>query len=99
MAEVRNPSNGGKAFAQFISSSLRIWPALALIVGWAISVELRMTQIPDEIPPEWFRKEVATLSAKLDALDGKVDVLAQSVIETRGEVKSNRELIVRLENN
>ena len=70
--------------------ALRVLPALTPMIIWAVSVEVRM---PREVPPDWFREEVKSISEKLDRLEGKVSALDVKVTTADETAKANQRLI------
>ena len=87
--------NGGAAVGQFVDSMLRLWPILVFLTGlfgWGISVEVRMAQIPAEVPPAWFKAEVDSLGDKLEDVEEGVTQNGREIAEMRGQLRALEKL-------
>ncbi len=90
----RRPANGrnGGTVNAFVESALKLWPILVLIVGWAVSVEVRM---PKEVPPQWFEREVRELAVAVAKVDAKVANNGEAIARLDGRVDAIQQRLPR----
>lgn len=74
----------------FLDTTLKLWPILALLIGWAVSVEIRIAAVPTEIPPPWFVAEVDDLKSAVAAVDETVGRNSEALAAIERELELQR---------